>query len=243
MTFWRVPVVWPGETVFILAGGLSLAGQGIGRLAGHPYRVVAVNRSCEIYPWADYGFVADGRMFEPPKHRAVREFRAAFERDWDWRGRMATIDANLRLDGLRLLKKLVTPGKKPRGGLLNSPGLARDSATVACEHTSLRGAMNLALHLTGAFDPENPRPRLVLLGADGGPTVTAGSDGREIRRDHHHGPHPWAQKPETWTKQYAELKSTAAPLADLGVEVLNASPGTKLDFWPVTTLDAVLEEA
>ena len=72
-----------------------------------------------------------------------------------------------------------------------------------------------------------------MLGADGGPHGKARS---------HHAPHPWAQKKGCWDEQYWDLGTTVAPLAALGVEVVNASPGSRWDLWPIVTLDEVFEE-
>ena len=214
-TEWSVPRAWPGETVFILGGGPSLEGQGTERLEHR--RTIAINSSIFdaegrlVRPWPDYLFGADGRWLK--KHRAVLER--------DWRDRVVTITKQVDWPGLLRLRKFEPPVKGKPGGV----AISADPRGVAIRRTSLQGAMNLAM-LLGAT-------RLVLLGADGGPDANG--------RTHHHQPHEWAHKPGCWDEQLRDLQTMVKPLEDLGVEVLNASPGSHWDLWPLTTLDEVLK--
>ncbi len=89
--------------------------------------------------------------------------------------------------------------------------------------TSLHAAMNFAVHLGAS--------RLVLLGADMQP------DGE---RTHHHAPHPWPQKPGCWDTQMTALRQTVEPLAQMGIEVINTSPVSRIDWWPKASLDECL---
>ena len=136
-----------------------------------------------------------------------------------WRGRVVTVSAAADWDGLLHLRKVHPPVKGKPGGT----AVSTDRRAVAVRRSSLHGAINLAV-LLGAT-------RLVLLGADGGP---------HGKRRSHHAPHPWAQKKGCWDEQYWDLSTTAAPLAALGVEVVNASPGSRWDLWPIVTLNSVL---
>ncbi|HEU00998.1 MAG TPA: hypothetical protein ENH89_11735, partial [Aurantimonas coralicida] len=92
-TEWSVPPAWPGETVFILGGGPSLAGQGAQRLAGR--RVIAVNSSYIAHPFADYLCSADRPW--------LYEHRAALEKAW--RGRVVTVTDAIDWDGLLHLRQ------------------------------------------------------------------------------------------------------------------------------------------
>lgn len=100
-------------------------------------------------------------------------------------------------------------------------GLAVERTKLAMERTSMQAAINLAVHL-GA----NP---IVTIGLDG----KAGSKGRT----HHHPPHPWPLRPDCWHAQRANLLSMVKPLKRMGIEVLNASPDSAIDFWPRMTLE------
>jgi hypothetical protein len=106
---------------------------------------------------------------------------------------------------------------------MNPPGLAQELDTVVMRRTVMAAAMNLATHLGVA--------RIVALGLDGKET-----DGRS----HHHEPHPWPQKEGCWGEQQDDLADLVVPLAERGIVVVNASPGTAVDLWPVTTLEREL---
>ena len=217
---WSVPKVWAGETVFILGGGPSLASQGTERLRGR--RCIALNSSYIRHPFCDYIFSGDQRWLNNPPTKKVISGKI-------WHGRVVTYSRSVNWPGLLHLKLLAPPDGKHPG----RPVLTNKPIAVCGRHTSFHGAINFALHLTGAFDQNIPRPRLVLLGADGGRNDKGESS--------HHAAHPWPHKDHTWGEQLFDLEMVVKPLADLGVEVLNASPGTHWpDLWPVTTLDAVL---
>ena len=96
------------------------------------------------------------------------------------------------------------------------------------QRTGLQGAINLAVHLGGGGS------RVVLIGADMGPAP----DGRT----HHHRPHPWPQKPDCWELQMAQLRETAPILDRLGVEVVNASPTSRIEWWRKAALADIIRE-
>lgn len=104
------------------------------------------------------------------------------------------------------------------------PGLSDNRQELTCRRTSLAAAINLAAHL-GA-------KRIVLLGADG----RLGNGGQS----HHHVPHKWGLRDDCFDQQREDLQSLVKPLAKRGIEVLNASPGSALPFWPIVSLEDVL---
>lgn len=63
---------WQGETVAIVGSGPSAAQAGVEKLRGLA-RVVAVNRSWELVPWADALFASDFNFWE--RHGGVLGFR------------------------------------------------------------------------------------------------------------------------------------------------------------------------
>ncbi len=85
-------------------------------------------------------------------------------------------------------------------------------------------AINVAAHLIGWSG------RIVLLGADG----KRHKDGRS----HHHAAHPWPVRPGCWDIQKRDLMEIAPQLN--GVEVVNASPGSAWDVWPIVQIEDVL---
>jgi hypothetical protein len=105
-------------------------------------------------------------------------------------------------------------------------GLSADPQTLALKSTSVTGAINLAAHLTG------PGGRIVLCGVD----ARRGPDGER----HSHGlPWPWPAGglPKAFSEQIAELRSIAPSAKTMGVEVVNASPGSAVDAFPMVNFE------
>jgi hypothetical protein len=105
------------------------------------------------------------------------------------------------------------------------PGLSQQSDTLMQRRTSATAAINLAVHL-GA----NP---IVTLGLDGKAT-----DGRHW----HHAPHIWPPKADRFETWMQDLATLADPLRLRGIELLNASPGSAVPFWPVVDLAEVMTQ-
>lgn len=58
-----VPRLWPGETVVCIASGPSLTTEDVELVRGKA-RVIVVNRSVDMVPWADVLYCADVRMWK-----------------------------------------------------------------------------------------------------------------------------------------------------------------------------------
>ncbi len=133
----------------------------------------------------------------------------------EFRGQIVSVDPRDNHRVLRLQKKLA-----------DVSGLSDDPTSVMMTRTSTAGAINMAVHL-GCSD-------IVSLGVDNGPSA----DGRT----HHHAPHPWNQRISCWDVQAREFEIVAASLKERGIPLINASPGTKLDYlWPVMPLAGAIE--
>lgn len=104
------------------------------------------------------------------------------------------------------------------------PHISTDRGQVTMQRTSLTAALNLAVHF-GC-------PRVVLLGADQQPAPNG--------RTHHHEPHPIPQMRGCWDVQMKELRLVAKSLAELGVEVINTSLGSRIDWWPKQPIEDFL---
>lgn len=106
-------------------------------------------------------------------------------------------------------------------------GLAERRDSVASQKTSFAGAMNVAYHY-GA-------KRIILLGAD----FCRAVDGRS----HHHQPHIWENLPgnQTWDTQMTQFQFIVEPLRRAGIEVINASPDSRLPYWPRQNLEDFLK--
>ena len=137
MKFWSVPREWPGETVFIIAGGPSVLGQDLDSLRGR--RVIVINSSVHAVPWADILFFGDWRWWYEPENRAA-----------------ATRFAGHVVSTSRVPDKRVLVCRKTK-----PPGLALDRNSLMQRWTSLTAATNLAAHLIGEGGT------IIWLGADG----------------------------------------------------------------------------
>jgi len=137
--FGTVPRAWPGSTVVCVAAGPSLTPADVDACRGRA-RVIAVNRSVELAPWADAFFAADGRM-------------------WHWEA-----DRLARFAGLTFSLELTAAARAAGCVLLRNRGiwgLSSDPGAICNGRNSGYGAINLAV-LLGAV-------RIVLLGYDCGP--------------------------------------------------------------------------
>lgn len=244
-TPWTIAAEWVGKTCFIVAGGPSAADAGVARLAPDAAaprtsigsaadgkrKVIAINSSYVIAPFADILFFADERWWrgEPDRgivgHRDRKEFQA-FAAGVSLRpiGRPEAIPPMAPL--LVTTSPHVHDDRVLRLRRGPPPGLAEDRSTVTLCWTSVTAAINIAVHL-GVV-------RIVLIGVDGGPGPAPDC------RTHHHEPHPWPARTENWGKQAADLVSLAGPLATRGIIVLNACPDSAIFCWPRMTLTDAL---
>lgn len=108
--------------------------------------------------------------------------------------------------------------------LKNTLEWSDDPNAAFVRRTSVTGAINWAFHHWAAR-------RFVLLGVDGGPIRGA---------THHHAPHKWTL-PETWVaEQRKDFEALDEALKARGVEVVNASPGSSVPFWPIVSLEQAI---
>lgn len=104
------------------------------------------------------------------------------------------------------------------------PGLQSARDAVTFRHTSLTAALNLAVHFGVS--------RIVLLGAD------MGRDDKGLT--HHHAPHPVPSREGCWDMQMKDIETLVKPLAVAGVEVINASLNSRMEFWPRAAVEGFL---
>lgn len=231
----RVERLWPGATVVIIGGGASLTGfdwPAARRLIGDAgARIVALNDAWRCLA-ADVLYFGDARFWRwqgtdiLAAHRGVVATRAALEpgacETWD---RMTATGRTWRL---RWHSPPALPDRAPR-----HVGLTDDRKAVAGRFAGHCG-LNLLAHLTGAGG------RAVLLGFDGRPSGTMEQDGVTVPRGNYHDRHRVAWHPDNFAKSVTELRTTAAPLEALGIEVINATPGSAIDWWPRASLGDAL---
>lgn len=135
--FGQVPRLWPGRTVFIVAGGPSLRGFDFERLRGR--HVLVINAFAHDVPWADCLFFTDNGWFE--QNRTLVE---------TWAGTVLTVS---RAAKRALPDKIVRLQAAHVAGILSA-----DPGVVCAGRSSGHTAVNIAA-LAGAA-------RAVLLGYD-----------------------------------------------------------------------------
>lgn len=207
---WRIPREWQGETVFIIGGGPSVAFQRPQRLEGR--KVIVVNSSYEVAPFAQYLFFGDNRWHEEHRNReAFKAFRA--------RGGKVVTVSDPASGGYLLKLRRIVPTSPANG--LTFTGLALSS-----QRTSFQGAINLAVMLGAG--------RIVLLGLDGRRAESGVS--------HHHTPHKWPTKPGniTWEKQKSQLQFAVKPLLERSIDVFNTCRYSAFPYWPYAPLEGFL---
>ena len=188
-------------------------------------RTIAVNDQYLVAPWADILYFADTRWWEwhhaglekkwPWVRFSAEQVRTAFAR---FAGQKVTIDGTGMMvpdPDVFMLHNDGVSGK--HDGLTECPNALRTGSNGGYQ------AVNLAV-LAGA-------KRVLLLGYD-----MRFPDGRS----HSHNGHP-SRHPETNYSQYAKHFATMLPdLVRLGVEVINCTPGSAIQCFPVAALESVL---
>ncbi len=198
MNLWSVPRTWPDETVFVVGGGPSLSGFDPSVL--HHQKIIVVNNSYRLIPFADVLYFGDCRWFRWHKSE-IANFRGK---------RVST--CNRAGPGVYIMK---TTGN--RGLEVKTTGLKFAGSGYA--------AVNLAIHF-GA-------KRVVLLGFDMKPN----EDGRH----NWHEPHEARTRNDIYDRtMLPKFETMIDPLKELGVEVFNATVGSKLKVFPMVDLGDML---
>lgn len=217
---WSVPPLWAGETVVCVASGPSLRDVNLCRLEG--CRTIVVNDNYLRCPWADILYFCDHKWWV--WHTTKPAFRRRFAA---FRGLKVTMDRRVHEADPRI--EWVADG-----GWNDAQGLVGLDARPTHLRNGRNGgyqALHLAVHL-GAR-------RIVLLGYD----MKAGPQGE----GHWFGEHvdETGQERKTapatiaaWAKNFETL---VAPLAERGVEVLNATPESAIACFPRVSLADGLE--
>ena len=209
-----MPRVWEGETAFLLGGGSSLAKFDASLLEGR--RVIGINEAgLSLAPWCEVLYWADGRWLEWNVDRlGLHTGRWKVSRQ---NPQQRTKDCDRETagkveDAIARFGILHLPHEK-KAALSDDPGRTAGACTGG-------SAINLA-YLLGAR-------RIVLLGYD-------------MRPGHFHDRHRRPSKPESYVGRFIPTIRRMAPsLAARGVEVLNCTPGSALDCFPTSGLEAVL---
>jgi hypothetical protein len=225
--FWNVPRCWPGETFFLLAGGPSLSGFDSEVLRGHG-RIIVINDSYLLCPFADVLYHCDRAWLFAPVAENMLKLASSFA------GKEIP-SGSLHRDVIALIFKgtyRVSMGTSEfgthqirSGGLT---GLSSDSSRLSHGTNSGYQAINLAVHLGAS--------RIILLGYDmhcNGGMHFHNSPGR--RADYH-----LEFEKKIRLDMLPRFAGLVHPLAALGIEVVNCTPGSAITCWPNIPLGQVL---
>ena len=225
MMFGRIDPEWAGYTAVCIASGPSLTLAQVNQVRDWRQRdgcrVITINDSYRLAPWADAVYFADVRWWE--HHRDRPEFRG-------FPGRKITIEngAGRFATGASVLRNLSL-----QGGTMGR--LSTDPTGIFTGQNSGYQAINVAI-LYGC-------KRIVLLGYDMRMReMPVEVEGRMVPRPQSHwfGDHPWPTDPQSYVYFRQEFAKMAPTAILNGIEIVNATPGSHLEHFPMVTLDEVM---
>lgn len=211
-----IPRIFEGETAFVVAGGPSLKGFSFDRLRGR--NTIAINRAHEFLDDARVLWWSDARYWRKARETLMAHaapYKATCQMQYDPADAVPAEVHVYQFSGL--------------DGFDSRPGYLRHGNNGAY------AALHLAAHL-GAR-------RIILLGVDM-------RHGRAGETHFHDGYEPMSKtmrethEQNTLTRlMLPYFRTLVKPLAELGIEVLNASPESRLDCWPRVSIDEGLSRA
>jgi hypothetical protein len=210
--YWTAPELWPGATFVCIAGGPSLT----------PAMVEAVQDRVEN--GSKVRVIAVNNAYALAPWADVLYFCDCKWWQWhhkkvgDWKGLIVRLDGGLYNFGdprLKVMRNVETSGLCA----------ARDGLNTG--RNSGYQAINLAVHL-GA-------KRIVLLGYDMHAPLVNGRP-----KSHWFGDHPGGTSPSVYSQMLPWFETLVKPLAERGIEVVNATPGSKIGCFPKKSLQDAL---
>jgi hypothetical protein len=177
-------------------------------------RVIAINDAYTLLPFADVLYFADNRWYQWHKDRPA--FRA-------FRGEKVSIEnCNLWIDDphVATLRNLSLTGGTMGKLSTNPSGIhtGRNSGYQAINVAYLRGALTI-----------------VLLGYD--------MRNSDDDRSHFFGEHPNRKSdPATYRQFRQEFKRMAVTAYNMGIDILNATPGSELEAFPMVSLESMVAD-
>lgn len=204
----------PRTTVYCVGGGKSLEDFDFSLLKGR--RCIAINMAYRTVPHAEAVLFIDRRFW-----------------DWHAEGRIGDVGELLAHPGRRITvarnfshPKVETWRATGARGLDTAPGCLR------LGNNSGYAAINLAVHL-GART-------VVLLGYD--MSAPEGEEGKVYADNvHWHDGYPVKVRPGAFGKMLPFFRSIKGPLDELGVRVINANEGSRLDVFDKMPRDVLFK--
>jgi hypothetical protein len=214
---WTVPPLWAGETVVIVATGPSVTQEAVDLCRSHA-RVVVINTSIRLAPWADLVYFADAQWYEA--HQAEVDVFPGLKVTIASSNGVLPSNPDIRVVGC------ADEVDKTSNGLCLRPSLVRTG------RNSGHQAINVCYHLGVS--------RILLLGFDcrtpkKGENRHWWGTGYGLRHE---------DPPTIYERNFLpRFRSLVEPLKEAGVEVINCTPGSALDCWPMIGLaDALAGE-
>lgn len=214
--YWRAEALWPGAAMAIIAGGPSLT----------PSQVEA----CRDRQWggSKLRVIAVNNGYQIAPFADLLYF--CDDKWWQWHhkalakwpGLIVRLDGGAFDFGDNRIKVLRNSGVHK--------GLTTERDRLHTGQNSGYQAINLAVHL-GA-------KRILLLGFDmkAGPVV-----GRSVQT-HWHKDHPGGTSPSVYDQMLPHFQTLIEPLAAAGVELINCTPGSAIQCFKKSTIEAALAE-
>ena len=217
---WNAPEIWPDQTVYIIGGGQSVLDLDLRPIHKRP--VIGVNNAFEKGPWVDVTFFGDKRWWENNWKKLFRH--------------PCLIVTNNNWQYFRKVDRVKQMKRNNRAGIW-----WRTQNELCWNKNSGGAAVNLA-YLLGAA-------KIVLLGFD----MKVGErkdlhSGHNWHDDHtrHHpkGPDDGIYK-DRFIPAFRRIKVDLDQLNMNGngrrqVEILNASPDSAMDYFPIVALEDTL---
>lgn len=232
----RVRPLWSRLPVVVLGGGPSLTLDQLALVRAareaDAVRVIAVNDSYLVAPWADVVYFADAKWINWHTYGVAKPKLGLTSTDvrdrWEgFAGQKCGIETAEPYLPVHVHVLRVSPWTPERGLSVDPGALSTGRHDGYMGHSGFQ-ALNLTT-LSGA-------KTIILLGYDGHP----GADGRT----HFHGAHPSPTPEDVWIHIRRSFSCAENQLKAAGVRVLNCSPGTSIDTFEKAALaDALMPPA
>lgn len=210
--YWTAEETWHGAIVACIGGGPSLTAAQVEACRGRA-RVIAINDAYKLAPWADILYFCDDKWWEWHHKHLL-----------GWKGQIVRLQGGKHDFNDPRIKVMKNDNNDGR----SHGGLAEQRDSLRPGKNSGYQAIHLAVHL-GA-------KRIVLLGYDMHSPMVGG-----FPKTHWFGDHPGCTAPDVFEQlMLPYFQSLVKPLAARDVEVINATPGSKLRCFPMKPLEEAL---
>lgn len=217
MDYWSIPKLWPDSTVFIIGGGPSLLQQDLSLI--HDQRVIGVNQAYKLGSWVDICWYGDKNWY----HLNMPQIKK-------YGGLIVTCSIEIQIN--RRISRVFYVGRSRK----KMSGIEYKDRTQVCwNHNSGASAINLAYWL-GA-------KTIVLLGFDmqlpkdkkNGSTHWHDDYERKINRRTGFLYDPYERYMKDWPYIAKDAK-------EIGLKIINATPGGALNLFERKTIEQVMSE-